>query len=192
MILENRKLARFNVDLDLVLSTDASQIELGATLYQVSNIGITQLVCAASRSLTSSESRYACIERECLAIAWALEKFRMFVVGKSVTIEAYHKPLIPIFTKKDLDTLSPRIQRMRLKSMRYVYKIRYIPGKENYLPDLLSREPRKVEHMSIDEVEAMQAHCRIEPSYGIKLSNIKEAQASDTICVRTREYTQIG
>ena len=60
---ENRRLARFNVELDLILSTDASQIGLGATLYQINKLGVRQLICAASRSLTSAESRYACIER---------------------------------------------------------------------------------------------------------------------------------
>ena len=60
---ENRRLARFNVELDLILSTDASQIGLGATLNQINKLGVRQLICVTSRSLTSAESRYACIER---------------------------------------------------------------------------------------------------------------------------------
>ena len=60
-------------------------------------------VAFASRSLTSTEKRYAQIEKEALAATWAYEKFSS--LGKSFTLETDHKPLIPLLGTKKLDVL---------------------------------------------------------------------------------------
>ena len=44
--------------------------------------------------MTNTECRYAQIEKEALAITWAFEKFSSYVLGKSVTVETDHKPLV--------------------------------------------------------------------------------------------------
>lgn len=49
-----------------------------------------------------------------------------------------HKPLIPIFDK-DLNKVSITLQRMLLKLLKYKIKIVYLPGKEMYIADTLSR-----------------------------------------------------
>ena len=84
-ISRNRTLAKFDPSLKTVFG-------IGATLYQIQINGAKQLV---SRSLTCVESNYACIERECLRITWALEKFRMYIKGINIHIETDHKPFIP-------------------------------------------------------------------------------------------------
>ncbi|UYV72662.1 K02A2.6-like [Cordylochernes scorpioides] len=45
-----------------------------------------------------------------IQVTWACERFKDFVVGKSFLIETDHKPLVPIFTTKDLNDLTPRLQ----------------------------------------------------------------------------------
>ncbi|GBM50866.1 hypothetical protein AVEN_178136-1 [Araneus ventricosus] len=55
-----------------------------------------------------------------------------------------HKPLIPIFSKKNSDGLSPRLQRIKLRMMKFSYTTVHIPGKELFAADALSRNPQEV------------------------------------------------
>ncbi|XP_054266863.1 uncharacterized protein K02A2.6-like [Macrosteles quadrilineatus] len=87
------------------------------------------------------KKNYANIEREATAVAWACEKFQEFIIGKRITIQTDHKALLQILKSKHLDELSPRIQRIRLRLMRYDFSITYIPGKQLLVPDALSRAP---------------------------------------------------
>ena len=54
----------------------------------------------ASQLMTETEKRYAQIKKEALAITWAFEKFRTYVLGKMVTVEMDHKPLVPLLSTK--------------------------------------------------------------------------------------------
>lgn len=58
--------------------TDASKKGLGALLLQVRN-GCEQLVACASRCLKGAELNYSVIEKEALAIFWAINKLKKFV-----------------------------------------------------------------------------------------------------------------
>ena len=74
-------------------------------------------------------------------------------------VETDHKPLVSLLGYKDLDELSPRIQRMRMHLMRFSYTISHVPGKDLVIPDTLSRAPiyRKVsceEQALADDVKA--------------------------------------
>jgi len=62
----------------------------------------------ASRSLTETESRYSNIEHECLAVAYGLEKFEYYLLGRSVTVETDHFPLEQIF-KKNINEAPSRL-----------------------------------------------------------------------------------
>lgn len=114
---------------------DASSIGLGAALMQEG-----QPVAFASRALTSTEAGYAHIEKELLAIMFALERFDHYVYGRPVQVESDHKPLQPI-TSKPLLCAPRRLQRMLLRMQRYDYCIQYRPGKELLIADTLSRAP---------------------------------------------------
>ena len=78
-------------------SDDASSFGLGAVLLQEQDNKENKPVAYASRSMTSTEQRYAQIEREALATTWACEKFNDYILGKDILIENNHKPLMPLF-----------------------------------------------------------------------------------------------
>ena len=95
-------------------------------------------IAYASRALTSSETRYAQIEKELLAILFAATKFHHYIYGSEVAVESDHKPLEAI-VKKPLHSASPRIQMMLLKLMKYNLAVKYVPGSKLYIADTLSR-----------------------------------------------------
>ena len=98
-------------------------------------------VAYASRSMASTEQRYAQIEKEALATTWACEKFNDYILGKDILIETDHKPLVPLFDSRTLDELLPRIQIFRMRRMKYSFKMLHVPGKELVTTDTLSRAP---------------------------------------------------
>lgn len=91
----------------------------------------------ASRALTETESRYAQLEKELLALVYACQKFHDYIYGGPVTVETDHQPLITIL-RKPLHSASARLQRMMLKLQRYNLNVIYKRGKELYLADMLS------------------------------------------------------
>lgn len=123
---------------------DASRLRgLGFVLRQQNLNGKWNVVQAGSRFLSDAETRYAMIELECLAAAWAMQKCRQFLEElPSFLLLTDHRPLIPILNKYSLDKLdNPRILRFRLKMQRYSFTAHWIPGKENEMADALSRAP---------------------------------------------------
>lgn len=117
----------------LTIQADASQAGLGAALMQEG-----QVIEYASRAMTSTEQAYAQIEKELLAIVFALERFDTYAYAGHVTIETDHKPLLAI-DKKALASAPKRLQRMLLRLQRYSYELIYRPGSELILADTLSR-----------------------------------------------------
>lgn len=123
----------FDVNKPVTLSVDASSKGLGAVIIQDQ-----QPIAYASRALTSTQQRYAQIEKELLAVVYGCNKFHQYIYGQTTKVETDHKPLEPIF-KKPLHQTPLRLQRMLLQLQRYSLQVEYKPGKEMYLPDTLSR-----------------------------------------------------
>ena len=108
----------FELSRPTCLWTDWSKHGLGFTLLQkFCNCDLEnaptccangyKLVFTGSRFTTETESRYAPIEGEALAVVYALEKCRMFVIGcPNLILVVDHKPLVKIFMDKSLETIS--------------------------------------------------------------------------------------
>ena len=73
--------------------------------------------------MSETETRYAQIEKEVLAITWACEKFFTYILGKHISIDIDHEPLVPLLDQgsKHLDNLPPRVLRFRLRLMWFSY-----------------------------------------------------------------------
>ena len=87
-------------------------------------------VAYASRAMSPTEQRYAQIEKEALGITWASERFADYLIGLKFHIETDHKPLVSLLGSKSLDDLPARIQRFRMRMMRFTYTISHVPGKK--------------------------------------------------------------
>ena len=126
-------LAYFEPNLELQVQCDASTKGLGAALMQND-----QPIAYVSRALTPTEQRYAQIEKEMLAIVFALEKFNHYTYGRKVKVQSDHKPLESIL-KKPLASAPKRLQGMMMRLQKYSFDVQYKCGKDMHLADTLSR-----------------------------------------------------
>ncbi|GFN96526.1 retrovirus-related pol polyprotein from transposon 297-like protein [Plakobranchus ocellatus] len=137
----------FNTEKATAIEVDSSLVGMGAALIQEG-----RPIAFASKSMTETESRYANIERELLAVVFALERFHTYVYGKHVTIFSDHKPLENI-QYKNLAKAPPRLQRLMLRIQPYNTTIVHKPGKDMIFADYLSREnPTSGEEIELDAV----------------------------------------
>ena len=93
----------------MTVQVDATQRGLGTCLLQEG-----KPIAYASMSLTDTETRYANIERELLAIVFACQWFNTYVLGRPFTVESDHKPLEMIH-QKSLASAPTRLQQMLLQ-----------------------------------------------------------------------------
>ena len=145
--------ATFEVSRPTCLGTDWSKTGIGFTLSQkhcscpgtdpLCGTNHWKVVYAGSRFTTDSESRYAPIEGEALAVLFALESCRMFVLGcQKLIVAVDHKPLVPIFNDRDLDKITnPRVLKIRERTLLYRFTVMHIPGIKNTGPNTMSRIP---------------------------------------------------
>ena len=190
-----RVLALHDTSAKTKISADASAYGLGAVLLQQQDDEKWRPVAFASRTMNEAELRYAQIEKEALALTWALEKFSEYVLGKVVCLETDHKPLIPLLGQKSLDLLPPRVLRFRLRLMRFQYSIHHVPGKTLYTADTLSRAPlcEAVDTTTSTETEnfVQMITAGLPPSAN-RLEAFSKAQANDTICSKLIEFCKSG
>ena len=111
---------------EATVQCDASMSGLGACLLQDGNP-----VMYCSRALTSAETAYSQIEKELLAITFALVRLDQFLYARPVTVITDHKPLVAI-QSKPLGDAPLRLQRMLMAIQRYDYTIVYQPGSQLY------------------------------------------------------------
>ncbi|CAF4800983.1 unnamed protein product [Pieris macdunnoughi] len=122
-------------DKPFILTTDASDVAIGAVLSQ-GTIGTDKPVAYASRTLSDTEQKYSTIEKELLSIVWAIKYFRPYLYGKKFTIYTDHRPLTWIMSIKDPNS---KLTRWRLRLAEYNYDVQYKKGKANTNADALSR-----------------------------------------------------
>lgn len=180
-------LALYDPNKETIVSADASSYGIGAVITQVQENGVRRPVACASRALTPTEQRYAQIEKEALALTWACDRFHDYILGLKFRLETDHKPLIPLLGSKSLSELPPRIQRFRMRLMRFSYDITHVPGKELYTPDTLSRSPIQ-ERKPADENYLSDSTCFVEyvienlPATVKRLDQIRTELKSDPVC----------
>lgn len=145
-----------NFDKPFTIACDASGVGLGAVLSQESETGEV-VVAYASRTLSRGEQNFSATERECLAVLWAIEKFRPYVEGTKFTVITDHFSLLWLYNLKDPQG---RLARWALRLQPYDFTLVHRKGKDNVVPDMLSRLPSReggpqnepVHVNSVDEV----------------------------------------
>ena len=129
------------------LQTDASDLGLGAVLYQKDDNDHQRVIAFASCSLSNTERNYPTHKLEFLALKWVItDRFHEYLYVGQFDIYTDNNPLTYILTSAKLDATG---QRWVASLANYDFRIFYKSGKTNVEADALSRIPRN-NHVILD------------------------------------------
>ncbi len=118
-----------------LVQTDASDTGVGAVLSQVQD-GEEHPVVYISRKLSTTEQRYAAVEKEALAVKWAVLELKYYLLGRKFTLITDHAPLQWMARAKDTNA---RVTRWFLALQDFHFDVRHRAGTANANADGLSR-----------------------------------------------------
>ncbi|XP_078248129.1 uncharacterized protein LOC144588704 [Pogona vitticeps] len=127
-------------DREFIIYTDASNSGVGAVLCQEDENGDQHPVSYLSRKLQKGERHLATVEKECLAIVYAIQKAKPYIWGRHFTLCTDHSPLQWLKTMK---THNSKLMRWALNLQDYDFEVKVVRGSVNCVADALSRRPEE-------------------------------------------------
>src|SRR5690606_2636164 len=127
-----------NFSLPFHVATDASNVSIGAVLYQLipGQEKKPKWISFIARSLQEHERKYSATKKELLGVVYALKKFQTYLWGNKFTLYTDHRALLFMFTQKNLN---PMLTSWFDTLLEYNFLIEHRPGIRNILPDHLLR-----------------------------------------------------
>ncbi|CAN6697888.1 unnamed protein product [Malus baccata var. baccata] len=159
------------------LMCDASDYALGAVLGQRKDKQ-PHVIYYASRTLNDAQLNYSITEKVLLAVVFALDKFRSYLLGTKVIIYTDHAALKYLLTKKEA---KPRLIRWMLLLQEFDIEIRDKKGSENVVADHLSRLVHEEDVVPIPETFSDE-----------QLMSIEDARTFCIVCDRCQRTGNIG
>ncbi|XP_049867459.1 uncharacterized protein K02A2.6-like isoform X1 [Pectinophora gossypiella] len=169
-----QNLWHYDPNLPLILTCDASHTALGAVLSNRDESGVIRPIAYASKKLNSTELKYSTIDKEAMAIIFAVTKFYNYTYGRTFELETDNAALVRIFgsTKGIPKMAAKRLQHYAIFLSAFNYKIKHI--KTNINPaDFLSRSNININTEKID-YHPICLNGNISNVFYIKNSNIKK------------------
>ena len=94
-------------------------------------------------------------------LKWACEWLSDYIVGIPFQLLTDHKHLVSLLSsKRAFDDIPPRIQRMRIRLLRFDYSVKYVAGSQIGTADTLSRFPLNHEPVLVDSADVVEQHIR--------------------------------
>lgn len=121
------------------VETDASGFATGGVLSQQDENGDWHPCMFISQTMTEAERNYDIYDKELLGIIRALEEWRHYLEGAKFEFDIYtdHKNLAYF---REAQKLNRRQARWALYLSRFHFKLHHKPGKQNIIPDILTRK----------------------------------------------------
>ena len=129
-------------DLPFYVQTDASMYCAGGRLYQKDADGNEKLIAAVSRTFTKTEQNYTIYKKEALALLYTLRSMDYYIqFAKKLIILVDSKALTYIRLAKESSGI---LLRFSLELSKYDADIIHVPGEQNEISDLLSRQHKDI------------------------------------------------
>ena len=139
-------LAYANFSQPFWLHTDASEVGLGAVLYQNDNNGKRRVVAFANHCLSHSEKWYPGHTLDFLTLKWDItDRYHEYLYGETFDVYTDNNPLMYILTMAQLEATG---QRWVASLANYNFVLHYRSGKSNVYVDALPRIPWEVSEMA--------------------------------------------
>lgn len=117
------------------MTTDASDIAMGAVLSQTDENGLDRIISCFSKKFVKAQQNYSTTDKEALALEKGILHFDHYLRGKTFILKTDHQALQYIKTASNHNS---RILRTALRLQEYSYEPIYIKGDTN-IADFLSR-----------------------------------------------------
>ena len=181
LIKSNLLLTHFDPNKKIVVAADASNHGVGAVISHTFTDRTEKAIIHAARSLTPAERNYSQVEKEALALIFAVKKIHKMLFGRHFTLLTGHKPLLSIFgSKKGIPVYSAsRLQWWAIILRGYDFSIQYRRTTEFSLADALLRLIRT---QSVSDEDTVIAAISVEDDFKRALSE----------CIRTIPVTRIN
>ena len=163
------------------IQTDASDKAIGAVLLQDFGNGILEPIEFISRRFKEAELKWHASEKELVAIVWSLKKWIRYLLPKHFVVFTDHKNLENLFnyTGNKLG----KLQRWMIFLQQFDFTAKYLPGKDNFIADYLSRDNiapfAKEISMMIEETRYQMPIIRIDSTKHQELLNTQLIQEED-------------
>src|SRR5664279_2095115 len=117
------------------MAVDASNVAAGGYLFQVID-DVEHPICFFSRKLDVHQRNYSTVEKEALGLVLAVRAFSVYFGSLPVTVYTDHNPLV--FLNK-MSNHNQKLLRWSIELQQYNLNIVHRSGKDNLIPDILSR-----------------------------------------------------
>ena len=193
-LLNSQVLVHFDPKLPISVVADSSSYGIGAVLSHIID-GQERPVCFASKTLLPAERNYPQVEREALAIVFALKYFHTYLWGQpNFRVVTDHKPLLGLFspTKPISPMASGRIQRWALMLQAYSFDLVHRSGVILGTADALSRLPLSGHNESVPVPGEWTNLVNFLDSSPVNAHAIREHTRTDPILSKVLRYSQVG
>ena len=132
----NKRLSVPDFNRPFNIHVDASDSTVAGYLGQVNNDGVECPLAFFSVKLKDSQKHWATVHKEAFAVMAALKKFRNWIFGAEIQIFSDHNPITYL---TESSPKNAKLMRWCLGLMEFNIKFHYTRGKNNIVPDSLTR-----------------------------------------------------
>lgn len=191
-------LAHYDPNAKIIVAADACEYGVGAVLLHEYSDGTQKAVYHASKSLTPAQRKYSQIEKEALALVFAVRKFHKFLFGRRFQLLTDHKPLLAIFgSKKGIPVYSAnRLMRWATILLGYNFELKHVSTSKFGQADALSR---LMQDFPTENEDVVIASVELDVNYGfdntirqlpVTDEDVRTETSRDPILRRVRKFVK--